>query len=657
MNAGTIETPRVHARGFQLALGVLVFLANIAAVYLVFAPLDFRLPEYGLDPSWVAVLGEASVHDWRFGRDIIFTSGPLSPLYTRWFQFDHLDRYLVANVALIVVFALLMTTVAWRNRRIGTGFLVAAAIASCFLAGRDAIFVVYPLLVSLVVLSPNWGVLEKTSAALGVFCIALLTLAKFLVAPAAIVTFVLCDISAIVRRRWPVYTLAYLLLYFGLFAWVEGPRWFLQYAFSSINLASGYSEAMDLDGPRVELLAFVTAAAVLLATLGWAEIRSLSRAGAIPTTAVLRWLALAAYVFVMFKEGFVRHDTHSLMGWSGLAVAALVYPLSLRDARMAPSLLCWAVVASSVVAVSLVYFGSLSMFQSIPAHVERQFVLALDFISDRERQIVQWRRAKEEAWARVRAAQELPRVNGSVDVIPSIQSSLLAHGLDYRPRYHFQEYQTFTRHLIEANRRSLIEHGPDFLLFQPGSIDLRFPALAEGPLWPDILAAYAPVSEDGKLLLLRRRTSPLGNMLGTETAQTISLGRAVAVPDGPQFLRVKIQKTLLGKLIDILFRPPVIWMTVGYSDGTMRGYRIVPAIAEAGFLISPWVASPRDFLLLAEGRTAQLSSIMGISFDTSKIGRLFYAAQIDVSFNPLSLEVLQQAAGKPPSVEAAQPGR
>ena len=638
MNAGTIETPRVHARGFQLALGVLVFLANIAAVYLVFAPLDFRLPAYGLDPSWVAVLGEASAHDWRFGRDIIFTSGPLSPLYTRWFQFDHLDRYLVANAALIVVFALLVTTVAWRNRRIAAGFLVAAGIASCYLEGRDGIFVVYPLLVSLVVLSPNWGILEKTSAASGLFCAALLTLVKFLIAPTAILTFILCDIATIVRRRWPVYTLTYLLLCFGLFAWVEGPRWFLQYVFSSISIASGYSEAMDLDGPRVDLLAFVAAAGVLLVTLGLAEMRTLSKPGAIPTTAALRWLALAAYVFVMFKEGFVRHDTHALTGWSGLAVAALVYALSLRGARIAPSLLCWAVAAGSVVAVSLVDSGSLSMFQSIPAHVERQFVLAVDFISDRERQIAQWRRAKEEAWARVRAAQELPRVNGSVDVIPSIQSSLLAYGLDYRPRYHFQEYQTFTKHLIEANRRSLIERGPDFLLFAPESIDNRFPAMAEGPLWPDILAAYRPVSEDGKLLLLRRREQRVENALRAGAVRTIGFGDSVVVPDGPQFLQAKIGKTLLGRLVDVLFRPPLIWMIVSISDGTERLYRVIPAIAQGGFLVSPMVVSASDFLLLYQDQTARLPAITRVKFETTRFGRYVYASQMEVTLSSLPVD-------------------
>jgi hypothetical protein len=266
VKVGTAEFPLSRARGFRLTLAALVFLANLAAIYAAFAPLDFRMPDYGLDHSWVAVLGEASAHGWRFGRDIIFTSGPLSSVYTHWFQLDHLGRDLAANIALIAVFSLLVTTVAWRNCRIATGFLFASV---CLFIVRDGILVACPLLVSLVVLLPDQGISEKTSAALGVFCSALLTLAKFLIAPVAIVTFILCDIAAIARRRWPVYTLAYLLLCFGLFAWLEGRDSFLPYVFGSIDFASGYSEAMDLNGPGGELLTFLAAAAVLLGLSVW----------------------------------------------------------------------------------------------------------------------------------------------------------------------------------------------------------------------------------------------------------------------------------------------------------------------------------------------------------------------------------------------------
>jgi hypothetical protein len=644
------------ASGLRAVLCSVVFLANLAAAYVAFAPLAFLMPGYGLDPSWMGVLGEAAAHGWRFGRDIIFNGGPLSPVYTRWFDPGHIGRYLAANAVLIATFALLVAVAAWRNHRIGTGLLVAAGTVLCVFTIRDAIFVAYPLLVASIVFAPKRGAVEGIAAALGVFCAALFTLAKFLIVPAAVATFVLCDGASLIRRRWPVYTIGYVLMCFGLFAWLEGPGSFPQYIFDSIDVAAGYSEARAVGGSNLELAVFVITAAVLLATLGWAEARSTSQGYAIPSIAVVRWLVTAAYLFLMFKEGFVRHDFHSLQGWSGVAVAALVYPLSLRAAGVLPSFLWVAFAAfASAIAIPLVGTGSLSLLADIVPRIEQQLALASDFFADPERQIAVWRLERQQAWERVRGAQDIPRVDGSVDVIPSIQSSLLAYGLDYRPRYSFQGDATYTRRLIEANRRSLIEHGPDFLLFEPASIDYWFPALSEGALWPDILAIYAPVSDDGKLLLLRRRASPLGALLGAEAPSTTSFGRAVAVPEGPQFLKVKIKKTLLGKLAALLFRPGIVWMTVGFSDGTMRGYRIVPAIAEAGFLISPSVATSRDFSLLAEGRSDLVLSVQRISFETSRFGRYVYADDINLSFSPLSLDVLQRAARKSP--ERAQPGR
>lgn len=281
---------------------------------------------------------------------------------------------------------------------------------------------------------------------------------------------------------------------------------------------------------------------------------------------------------------------------------------------------------------------------SLPDRIERQFTLAAGFISNPVQQIGAWQRAKEEGWASVRAAQELPPIGGSVDVIPSMQASLLARGFDYHPRYHFQEYQTFTRHLIEANRRSLIDRGPEFLLFAPPSIDGRFPA-AEGPLWPDILAAFAPVSDDGKLLLMRRREAPLGNLLRAETSHTISFGERLTIPAGPQFVTMKIDRTPFGRLVDALFRPPLVWMRVILADGASWRARIIPGIAREGFLLSPVIVTSRDFCLLAAGRTdVMVPPVNQINIETTPLGRYVYAAPLQVSLSSLSLGVLQEAA-------------
>jgi hypothetical protein len=406
MEAEAVES-RIEASGFRRALGIGVFAALLAAVYVKFAPLEFTMPEYGADPSWIAVLGEASAHGWRLGRDIIFTSGPLSAIYTRWFQPDRLGAYLAAYLVLIVTFASLVTIVAWRGGRVATAFL--AALGIVLYSFTDAVFVAYPLLFALVVLAPRRGILEKTTAALGVFCCALATLAKFLVAPAALATFILCDIAALMRRSFPVYTATYVLLCFGLFASSEGAGSFLPYVFGSFNIASGYAEAMVLDRAPREIIAFLVAAAALLAAFAAMEIRSVRQSGVSGSIAALRWLV----------------------------VAALIYPLSFRGASLVPTHVCFAVALWSIAAIPIVDRASLSLLTSLPDRVEHQFSLAASFIANPKKQIAEWQHAKEEAWGRVRMLRELPHVTGSVDVIPSIQSSVLAHGLNYRPRYHF----------------------------------------------------------------------------------------------------------------------------------------------------------------------------------------------------------------------------
>jgi hypothetical protein len=165
-------------------------------------------------------------------------------------------------------------------------------------------------------------------------------------------------------------------------------------------------------------------------------------------------------------------------------------------------------------------------------------------------------------------------------------------------------------------------------------------------LWPDILAAYAPVSDDSTLLLLRRRESPLKNLIGPETSQTISFGDKVLIPKGAQFARIKIEKTLFGRLVDVFFRPPLIWMRVTLADGTEWRSRIVPAIAREGFLVSPVLVTSRDFWRVATGYTdVQFPPVKRISFETSGLGRYVYVSQLPVSLSPLSLDALTQTSG------------
>jgi len=101
---------------------------------------------------------------------------------------------------------------------------------------------------------------------------------------------------------------------------------------------------------------------------------------------------------------------------------------------------------------------------------------------------------------------------------------VIANGLAYRPRPSFQAYATYTRRLIDENRRSLTERGPEWLLVEPESVDGRHPAMSEGALWPDIARLYEPHSLVDGLLVVHRRREPLDDVLGSVSHEDGDLG-------------------------------------------------------------------------------------------------------------------------------------
>ena len=56
--------------------------------------------------------------------------------------------------------------------------------------------------------------------------------------------------------------------------------------------------------------------------------------------------------------------------------------------------------------------------------------------------------------------------------------------------------------------------------------------------------------------------------------------------------------TSLGRLVSLLFRPPVLSVTIAYADGSSEQDRLVSALGRSGFLLGPRVADTADMLLL-----------------------------------------------------------
>ena len=260
--------------------------------------------------------------------------------------------------------------------------------------------------------------------------------------------------------------------------------------------------------------------------------------------------------------------------------------------------------------------------------------------------------SKAAAWASIAAASPLPPLPGTVDIVPSDQTRVMAAGLAYRGRPSFQEYSTYSAGLAEANGRFIDNpDAPRWILFGPESplgfmsIDQRYPSLSEGPLWPDLLRLYRPDHRIGDLVALERRSVPASVQFGPSRSLAVGFGTFSTIDvETPLWATLDLRLNLAGRVLSALFRPPLLTLAVKLDDGSERRFRLVPALAASGFLLSPLVDNASDYEDLAADRLAGAGRrVTGLAVEVSRSGRLFYDPNIAITRRALDLSGLAEA--------------
>ena len=299
----------------------LVFTSALLGAYMAFRPLNMAMPNAD---DWQTVLGEAASLGFVVGDDIVFTGGPLSSLYTGYADEHLFWLKLGLRFLLMITLAWSIVSIATANRRPVAGVLFGLGLAVCSFP-NDMLLMSLPLLTALIAISKVDQPLDLPVFYLGILSTAAVTLAKFTAAPFAVVAFLLVDLLRLSYRRFPVYLVTYAAATFLLFSVVARSTSFLSYLTGSFSVAAGYTEAMFSNGWPLEFGSFLALAAVLIGAILYSEWRAF-RAGVLPLpVALARVAVLSAYIFIAWKEGFVRHDSHSLTGWTGLGIGALTY--------------------------------------------------------------------------------------------------------------------------------------------------------------------------------------------------------------------------------------------------------------------------------------------------------------------------------------------
>ena len=650
---------RITFDRMRLARAAAAMLVALAALIFALKPLSLTMPESDLDGSWMVVLGEAATGAARWGVDLTFTYGPASTLVTRYFTDRYLAFALPMSLGLAVVLGVCVSQcAALASRRRGTAALVlivaAAEAAGLYAEAQqllDAFYFTFALWIFLLdLIRPPADRISAGTAIAGAALMGLAALSKTSYGVLALALFVMSDLrSTLLLRRPPVLAPAAILSFLVGFAGF-GQRFadLPLYLFRQGEVAAGYGAAMYSSGSRAELLAFlVSAVALLAATLATTSPRADHFRGATATIGVALFLLLA------FKAGFVRADEHTQIGWTalglaGLAVASVVTleRTPLRGAAFAVASLgaLW-IIAPVLLSRMPQEDGTKPPLGSVYADLGSAAIAEINnwgqFLWDPAAFVATARANKLAAYAQISAAYPLPKLVGTVDIVPSRQTALIANGIDYKPRPSFQDYSTYTAGLIEANR-AFYEglSAPEWILFDIGGLDDRYPSMSEGQLWPLWLSHYEPEQRAGSLLTLHRRALPLPPVLGVPVRHGVRLGQPFAVPSGPVFARIGVHPTFLGRLAAILFRPPALRLDVTLASGEQRSSRLIPALATGGFLLSPMVESADDFALIAFGQAERLGQrdVVEAVVSTSGLSGAFYAPEIDIEFDTVTVK-------------------
>jgi len=587
-----------------------------------------KMPETGLDPSWRMVLGYAFENGMQFGRDVVFTYGPLGFLMGNTFSGVQFWNLIVGQVGLAVIAATVIilqgSRLTGNARLIYFGFFLFYGIYYV-----DALHMLVITILGFALLrdrGDRWNYLPALIAAV-LALYAQIKFTNFMLS--AYVVLVACAYG-LWRKRWRdavLISLGYVTAFLAI--WVlcgQNPANLPDYFRGSLAISDGYQWVMGLATPSAP---FWKGLVILLAMVAY----GLSHLKLNPDKprAAANVLVLGAFIYLNWKHGFVRSDGHMVGFFFCAMLPMAAYPALLDDPDRFRRTHRWVIVALIVLSVwgienALIGMsrGAMGMFQNkVWSNVES---------------VIDWsatRQTYRDILAIQRKSSDLYQIRemvgrGTIDVLGEDQSVAILGRFNYQPRPVIQSYSTFTPLLAQLNYDFYAsKNAPEFILANLQTIDGRLPTMDDSLalrllvyryefqrnqkgfyLWRKHPGAFDPAKFEPKVV--RRGSMAIGAPLALASQ-----------PDHPLWLKVDLQPSLLGALRNFFYKPPQVRLSLKNHDGSTPSYLMPLPMARAGFIIHPFIDDPASFMEFSASRSKRQVDFVTVVTDPSD--RKFFA--------------------------------
>lgn len=552
-----------------------------------------------LDQSWMTSINWALIKNFVFGKDYVFTYGPLGFLSTRTsvgfspFYFLIFDLFVLSNFAFILIYV-------FRNfyslLSVALTLIIAAAISSNAMYLEQMVFIL--LLISIFWL--NYSI--KNSALIGlivpVVSTVLLFFIKVNISFVALAVFYLClayFIAADKQKRLMKILVALALpilifaLSFPLKTNLPG------YIAGGLALIDGYNDAMNSRMREyVNYSNYALALLFVFFAVLFVRLKNLKREW-------LLFLICGIFSFVLFKQSFVRADLHVLAFFTIFpAVCGLVF-IFYRQLSV------FQIGSLSVICLICLVIGfNLDAYPALSTKLNYFTGIATGARETNDKLEADYKRFS-------LPPEILEKIgNQSVDIIPWNINLLFFNRLNYQPRPVIQSYGVFTPYLINLNGQSYEDErtAPQFVIFSNPSIDGRYSLFDDNSVKLDLIKHYSCLGlfnwQNSDFLLFQRKQNNTQISFSSPVEEKIKFGEDYHLKntDQPYFVKIKIKYSLTGRAVRFFFKPFQLSLYFTLSDGTTRWHRAIVPILENGVTVNPYIENEKDFMEFAASGSA-----------------------------------------------------